>query len=282
MGRDPVNIGPDADLHLYMDGEMDAARRIAFEAHLAANPALAAKLHDYLHQREMLKLGLDMMAAAPPRATESLVGRLGRRLHLDRATRRLAPLAAAVLLMTGGWSLAVWVRAEQTGPELALTQQALPQGALPHEAEEMPAFAGEAAQAHSKAVALTTLQSAAVPADIALVLALAQSQPGRAGGMTVELPAVDPNLTLVRASFVPWNHGAALQFVYREADGELLTLFVAAGDTTLDGALHTAERDSLRLVYWRAGMVAYTVTGSKADGDLMSVAKRMADSVRRS
>ena len=60
MGRDPINIGPDADLHLYMDGEMDAARRIAFEAHLAANPALAARLHDYLHQREMLKLGLDM------------------------------------------------------------------------------------------------------------------------------------------------------------------------------------------------------------------------------
>ncbi len=272
MGRDPINIGPDADLHLYMDGEMDAARRIAFEAHLAANPALAARLHDYLHQREMLKLGLDMMAAAPPRTTESLAGRLGRRLHLDRATRRLAPLAAALLLMTGGWSLAVWVGTERSGPERVLA----------HEAEEMPAFAGEAAQAHSKAVALTTLQSASVPADIALVLALAQSQPGRAAGMTVELPAVDPTLTLVRASFVPWNNGAALQFVYREADGELLTLFVAAGDTTLDNALHTVERDSLRLVYWRAGMVAYTVTGSKADGDLVNVAKRMADSVRRS
>lgn len=286
MGSDPISLNQDADLHLYMDGEMEPARRAAFEAQLAANPALAAKLHEYRHQQEMLKLGLDMMAAVSVQETETLAGRLRWRLDMDRFTRRVAPLAAAMLLVMGGWSLTVWVRSEGAGPQLA--------GAV----DDVPAFADEAAEAHSKAVALNTLQPAPpqadatpIPAQTVLArTALAQSalaqtaqvQTGADRGMTVALPAIDPELTLIRASIVPWNHGTALQFLYREPDGELLTLFVASGDPAQDGTLHTVVQDSLRLVYWRAGLVAYTVTGNKADGDLLTVAKRMADSVRRS
>ncbi len=276
MGSDPISINQDADLHLYMDGEMEPARRAAFEAQLAGNPALAAKLHDYLHQQEMLKLGLEMMAGVTVPETETLAGRLRWRLDMDRFTRRVAPLAAAMLLVMGGWSLTVWVQSEGTGPQLA------------GEVDDVPAFADEAVEAHSKAVALSTLHPSPPQTDAAPVMALtamaqtAQVRTAANHGMTVALPAVDPELTLIRASIVPWNHGTALQFLYREPDGELLTLFVASGDPVQDGTLHTVVQDSLRLVYWRAGVVAYTVTGNKADSDLLNVAKRMADSVRRS
>lgn len=276
MGSDPISINQDADLHLYMDGEMEPARRAAFEAQLAGNPALAAKLHDYLHQQEMLKLGLEMMAGVTVPETETLAGRLRWRLDMDRFTRRVAPLAAAMLLVMGGWSLTVWVQSEGTGPQLA------------GEIDDVPAFADEAVEAHSKAVALSTLHPSPPQTDAAPVMALtamaqtAQVRTAANHGMTVALPAVDPELTLIRASIVPWNHGTALQFLYREPDGELLTLFVASGDPVQDGTLHTVVQDSLRLVYWRAGVVAYTVTGNKADSDLLNVAKRMADSVRRS
>ena len=276
MGSDPISINQDADLHLYMDGEMEPARRAAFEAQLAGNPALAAKLHDYLHQQEMLKLGLEMMAGVTVPETETLAGRLRWRLDMDRFTRRVAPLAAAMLLVMGGWSLTVWVQSEGTGPQLA------------GETDDVPAFADEAVEAHSKAVALSTLHPSPPQTDAAPVMALtamaqtAQVRTAANHGMTVALPAVDPELTLIRASIVPWNHGTALQFLYREPDGELLTLFVASGDPVQDGTLHTVVQDSLRLVYWRAGVVAYTVTGNKADSDLLNVAKRMADSVRRS
>ena len=271
MGSDPISLNQDADLHLYMDGEMEPARRAAFEAQLAANPALAARLHDYLHQREMLKLGLEMMSGVTVRETETLAGRLSWRLGMDRFTRRIAPLAAAMLLVMGGWSLTVWVQSEGTGAQLA------------GEIDGVPAFADEAVEAHSKAVALSTLHSSPPQTDAAPGLAqTAQVQTAADRGMTVALPATDPELTLIRASIVPWNQGTALQFLYREPDGELLTLFVASGDPAQDGTLHTVVQDSLRLVYWRAGVVAYTVTGNKADRDLLNVAKRMADSVRRS
>ncbi|MDQ2104953.1 anti-sigma factor family protein [Azospirillum isscasi] len=283
MGGDPISLNQDADLHLYMDGEMEPARRAAFEAQLAANPALAAKLHDYLHQQEMLKLGLDMMSGVTLRETETLAGRLRWRLDMDRFTRRVAPLAAAMLLVMGGWSLTVWVQEGGSGPQLA------------GETDDVPAFADEAVEAHSKAVALSALHPSPPQADATPVPALAQTALAQAAtvqtarvpmgadrGMTVALPAIDPELTLIRAAIVPWNHGTALQFLYREPDGELLTLFVASGDPAQDGTLHTVVQDSLRLVYWRAGLVAYTVTGNKADGDLLNVAKRMADSVRRS
>jgi len=37
----------DNDLHAYVDGELDAARRAEVEAHLAANPAAAKIVRDY-------------------------------------------------------------------------------------------------------------------------------------------------------------------------------------------------------------------------------------------
>ncbi|GAA4254372.1 hypothetical protein GBZ26_28025 [Azospirillum formosense] len=272
MGGDPISLHQDTDLHLYMDGEMEPARRAAFEAQLAANPALAAKLNEYRHQQEMLKLGLDMMAAVSVQKTETLAGRLRWRLDMDRFSRRVAPLAAAMLLVMGGWSLTVWVQSGgAAGPQLA------------GEVDDVTAFADEAAEAHSKAVALNTLQPSLLQANITPVPAQTAQVPLPEGsGMTVALPAIGPELTLIRASVVPWNHGTALQFLYREPDGELLTLFVASGGPARDGALHTVVQDSLRLVYWRAGLVAYTVAGNKADGDLLTVAKKMADSIRRS
>lgn len=272
MGGDPISLNQDADLHLYMDGEMEPARRAAFEARLAANPALAAKLHEYRHQQEMLKLGLDMMASVSVQETETLAGRLRWRLDMDRFSRRVAPLAAAMLLVMGGWSLTVWVQSGgAAGPQLA------------GEVDDVPAFADEAADAHSKAVALNTLQPAPPQTNVTPVPVQTAQVPLPEGrGMTVALPAIGPELTLIRASIVPWNHGTALQFLYREPDGELLTLFVASGGPAQDGTLHTVVQDSLRLVYWRAGLVAYTVTGNKADGDLLTVAKKMADSIRRS
>lgn len=254
---------PDADLHAYVDGELDPVRRIEFEAFLAANPGAAARVHDYLHQKASLRQGLDLIVAAAPAPTSVLEERLSRRLGTSFLVRRLGPIAAALLLVTGGWSMGAWYQTNHHKSRWAY----------------VPVFADEAAEAHSTAVADAPTQSSPPPADLK---AMAGVLARRIGGRTVDLPEVDPNLTLVRASIVQWDEGPALQFVYREPDGEVLTLFVVAGDTLEDIGLHTVEQDNLQLVYWRAGMAAYTVTGNKADRDLLAVARRMADSVRRS
>ncbi len=257
-----LQIG-DADLNAYVDGELDGERRIEVELYLAANPAVAARVHDYLLQRESLRQGMELLAGRTPASLEGLSGRLCDRLQRDRGLRRLGPLAAAVLLAVGGWTAASWL---QGGHHRAASAA-------------VPGFAGEAAEAHSTAMALNSLQSSVSPADHK---AMADVLARRIGGMTVDLPAVDAGLTLVRATVVPWSDGPALQFVYREPDGEWLTLFVAGGSPAEDSGLHSVEQDGLLLVYWRSGSLAYTVTGSKTDGDLLAVARRMADSIRRS
>jgi len=262
MTKDVMADGREADLHAYIDNELDPEQRIAFEAYLAANPAVAARVHEYLHQREALRRGLDLLVATEPPGTADLAGRLYRRLRLDLTLRRFGPIAAAVLLLAGGWNVGAWVQ-QQSGAGWAA----------------VPPFAGEAAAAHATAVAQTVAQPAIAPQDLK---AVAEGLARRVGETAINLPEADPNLTLVKAGVVPWHEGAALQFVYRETDGELLTLLVVVGDPVNDAGLHAVEQNGLQLVYWGKGSVVYTVAGSRTDSDVLVVAKRMADSVRRS
>ncbi|AWB06976.1 hypothetical protein A6A40_17005 (plasmid) [Azospirillum humicireducens] len=252
-----------ADLHAYIDGELDPARRLAFEAFLASNPAAAARLHDYLHQREALRQGFARMTGDPPRHTESLTGRLYGRLRTERVIRRFGPLAAAILLLVGGANIAALVHHQQKTASYSV-----------------PDFAEQAAEMHETAVSQSLALSDQSLADLN---AMAEGLPHRLGAVTVNLPALDPNLlTLLRATLVPMSSGVGLQFVYREKDGEMLTLLVVAGDPIDDRGLHAVEQRGLQLVYWRNGATAYTLAGSRSDGDLLLVAKKMADSVRRS
>ena len=252
-----------ADLHAYIDGELDPERRLAFEAFLASNPAVAARLHDYLHQREILRHGFARMAGDPPRRTESLTGRLYGRLRMERVVRRFGPLAAAILLLVGGANIAALLHHQQKTASYAV-----------------PGFAEAAAEMHATAVSQSLAFSDLSPADLK---AMAEGLPHRLGAITVNLPALDPALlTLVRATLVPLSSGVGLQFVYRERDGEMLTLLVVAEDPIDDKGLHAVEERGLQLVYWRNGATAYTLAGSRSDGDLLVVAKKMADSVRRS
>ena len=257
-----MNGDREADLHAYIDGELDPQRRLAFEAFLASHPAVAARLHDYLHQREALRQGFAQMLGDTPRQTESLIGRLYGRLRLERAVRRFGPLAAAVLLLVGGANVAALIHQQKTA------------------LHGVPAFADQAAEMHATAVSQSLAFSDLTPADLT---AMAQGLPHRLGSVTVNLPNLEPNLlTLVRATMVPLNNGIGLQFVYRERDGEMLTLLVVAEDPVDDKGLHAVEQRGLQLVYWRNGATAYTLAGSPSDSDLLVVAKKMADSVRRS
>jgi len=262
MTRDSIEDGREADLHAYIDDELDLEQRIAFEAYLAANPAAAARVHEYLHQREALRRGLDLLAAGEPPRAADLAGRLYRRLRLDLTVRRFGPIAAAILLLAGGWNIGAWVQQQGNAGWAAV-----------------PPFADEAAAAHAMAVAQTVAHLAIAPQDLKTV---AEGLARRAGETAINLPEADPNLTLVKAAVVPWHEGSALQFVYRETDGELLTLFVVVGDPMGDVGLRAVEQNGLQLVYWCKGSVVYTVAGSRTDNDLLVVAKRMADSVRRS
>ena len=104
MTRRPIT---DDELHAYIDGQLDDARRAEVAAYLAAHPDLAARMQDYAAQRGALRAALDPVADEP----------LPSRLNLAHIARPAAPargawlrnLAAALALLSvggiGGWAL---------------------------------------------------------------------------------------------------------------------------------------------------------------------------------
>jgi anti-sigma factor RsiW len=98
----------EADLHAYVDGVLDPARRAEVEVYLGSHPDIAQRIYGYEEQQRMLRQTLAPIAeeSIPPELN------LARLIEARRRSSRLAPwraAAAAVLLFgvgsTGGWVL---------------------------------------------------------------------------------------------------------------------------------------------------------------------------------
>ena len=249
------------DLQAYVDGLIDPEHLPAVEAWLADHPADAARLRDYHRLNRQLRAGLDRHAGCPHPATAALEQRLYRHLAWRIALRRVGTAIAASLLLAGGWGLRAWV---DPSPTVVAD-------------DGVPLFADEAAEAHHTLTVRTRIAAATdgvVDPDPGLPARMAEAVAGGDGSLVLPAPAA--GLAYVGATLVPWDGGTALQVVYREADGELVTLFVVASAEEARISPREIKRDGLRLVYWQLGRTAYTLGGDDTDADLPVVARQMA------
>src|SRR5690606_37564868 len=94
----------EADLHAYLDGELDADGRAEVEAWLSGHPDDAARIAGWQRQREYLAaLHADILDAPLP---ERLRSALDRRPRGSRRTHWMRAAASVVLLLAGaiaGW-----------------------------------------------------------------------------------------------------------------------------------------------------------------------------------
>ncbi|WP_029008278.1 anti-sigma factor family protein [Azospirillum halopraeferens] len=257
-------IPSEEDLQAYVDGLIDPERLHEVEGWLADNPAEAARLRDYHRLNRQIRAGLEQLAAAPPPATAALEQRLFRNLAWRIALRRVGTAMAASLLLAGGWGLRDWM----VPPEADMA------------ADGLPLYANEAAEAHRTATLLAHMEGGTVwtvADDPDAPVRMAEFLTTHAGS-DLALPAPSDDLRYLGATLVPWDEGTALQVLYREADGELLTLFVATALEEATTEPREFEQDGLRLVYWQSGRTSYTVGGADTDDDLPRVARQMAES----
>jgi anti-sigma factor RsiW len=92
------------ELHAYVDGQLDAARRGAIEAWLAEHPDRAAEVAQWRRQAEMLRTALPAyLLPANPALDPTAVRRTVRR----RRQRRLA-LCASLLITLGAGGMGGW------------------------------------------------------------------------------------------------------------------------------------------------------------------------------
>jgi anti-sigma factor RsiW len=245
---DPRRIS-EAELHAFVDGELAPAEHAEVAELLAASSADLALAHEIRELNEAIRARYGGPVADPrPSAIEA---RLRRRVGGGWSRRVARPAAAAVLLL--GSVVAGYVGrgllADPRGPETV--------------------FVATALGAHSVYVP-EVRHPVEVRADEAhLVRWLAKRV-----GADVRSPALTgAGWKLMGGRLLPDQDGhPAAQFMYEDATGRRLTLYVRK-ETGLDNtAFRFFERDGFGAFYWIDRPLAYALTGRLSRDELMTLA----------
>ena len=228
----------EAELQAWVDGQLPPSRRPAVDNYLALHPAEAARLRAYREQSVALR------ARYNPMLDETVPPALAVRRPPSR-WRAQALRAAAMLALTLGGGVAGWLARDAAEPASTAWQAALPaRAALAHAVYtpeiRHPVEVGADQQAHLVAWLSKRLG--------------AQLKPPRleAQGYTLE-----------GGRLLPGQSGPVAQFMYRDAGGARLTLYVSTEQTqNRDTGFRFAQEGELGVFYWIDGRFGYALSGS--------------------
>lgn len=235
----------DNDLHAYADGELDPARVAEVEAHIGADPGAAQRVADWRRQKEALHALFDGVLTEPVPA---------RLLERPRARRPLLRMAAVLAWLAvggvAGWAL---------------------RGAGPAAGPHAVPLARQAAVAHAVYVP-EVRHPVEVGADQEQHLVAWLS---KRLGTPVKAPRLSElGYGLVGGRLLPAEEGPAAQFMYQDAEGHRLTLYVR---TDAGGGRETAFRyareSGVSVFYWVEGSLGYALSGDLEKAELLRVAQ---------
>ena len=258
MDRHQRHAVTDADLHAYVDGQLDPARRIEVEAYLGAHPDEAAEVMEGLRLRDELRLFLDDEEAWPPPHphTALMAGLLATALRLRALAPRLRGGLVAACLVGLGWAghTAFGGSAAVVDPEVA--------------ASPAEVLADDAAQAWH-------------------VARLEPDAPDPSGAGPPSAPASHaavpgPGLTLpgglrrVGADLMPWDGGTATVELLITPEGDELVLLTAETPSPGLKRPEAEGTEGVTTVSWHSGRHAYALSGDVPAPDLLALALSMA------
>jgi anti-sigma factor RsiW len=243
----------DADLDAYVDGELDIARRIAVESHLADHPAIAAKVMADLSIRGELRLALAGENFAGRPETREAARHLERGLSYRRVLHTLQRIAAVAVLVTVGW-VAHTSFGAFTATEVAAS--------VPP-----PAFARDAVQAYRTTEVRNSVSAAAKP--------VAYDADAIRAATAIVMPDLPKGWVVADAQIYPSEFGPSVELVIG-AGGEKLSLFaVRPGSFSVDKVSHLTV-DGVQAAYWRIGEVAYVLIAEGKAANLDAEAEGLA------
>ena len=252
----------EAELHAYVDGGLDAAARANVEARLATDTEAAQRVRAWTEQRDALRsLHAEVLDEAIPEHLLNAANQLHNRSTRFAQWQRWGGLAAAVLLAFGlGWGGHVQWQAGGIGAGSG--RQTL-------------TFAHQAAVAH--AVYMPEVRHP-VEVDATQQQHLVQWLSKR-----LNRPLKIPNLAptgydLVGGRLLPGDGGARAQFMYQNAAGERITLYVGAVDGAKQkGMEETAFRftteGGISTFYWVDQGFGYALSGKLPRQGLLNLAE---------
>lgn len=236
----------DADLHAYVDGVLEPARRNEVEAWLAANPEAAATVRRYQEMNQELRALYDPVLAEP------LPPRLQVRPRRVPWRAVAAGVACAALGAALGWTL-------KPEPELFVT----------HSIEQQ--LVRPAAFSH-RIYSAEKLHPVEVRADQEQHLVEWLSR-----RLNTDLKA--PNLAaqgyvLVGGRLLPSTDRMAAQFMYENPRGVRVTLYVRRGawENSESGFRYFESQDA-NTFYWVDGPFGYALSGNIARAELLALSE---------
>lgn len=234
MSAEPVN---EADLHAWVDGCLEPARRAAVEAYLETNPAERQRLADY-------------------RAIDTELRRL-----FDPALDEPIP-ASLALPPARRWKSPAWLAQAAAAAGFMLLGGTL--GWFAHERIQQPLVADRAFVRQALAAHAVYVPEVRHPVEVDagqqqhLVAWLSKRL-----GTTIQAPTLEAlGFHLLGGRLLPADGKPAAQFMYQDAGGRRLTLYVRRGlDGNRDTAFRFAEQDGIGAFYWVDGDLAYALIG---------------------
>jgi len=254
------------DLHAYVDGQLEADRRVAVEAWLAADETAARTVAAYRAQIEALHALFDPVLSEPvPPALAALAGRVAGRLPAnDNPWARLrGPLmrgaaAAAVILVavTAGYlsheGVAPWLPAPVGRPSLL-------------------AFAEEAVLAHGfYANSRFEVEMGADDPD-----ALDSWLSERLGRHVFAADLAPTGYRLIGGRSLPTESGVGAQYMYESGDGKRLTVFIGAAKSDRGTKGRFVQEGDLGMTYWIQGNLSYAVVGRLDRDELLRITQQV-------
>ncbi|GIX27679.1 anti-sigma factor family protein [Pelomicrobium sp. G1] len=241
MKNDPV---VEADLHAYLDGELPPERRPEVQAHLAAHAEDAARLAAYAEQKRALHASYDAVMDEPvPQRLRPTAG--GRRVLVWRAAA-----AAAWMVLGGaiGWSLKPPSQPASSAPETLARRAAVAHTVYTPEVRH-PVEVGAEQEQH-----------------LVAWLSKRLGAPVKAPSLAAE------GYVLVGGRLLADEAGPAAQFMYENAQGQRLTLYVRRRAEAGETAFRFAQEGGVAIFYWIDREFGYALSGNLAKEELQRLA----------
>ena len=235
----------ESELHAYVDRALPDARHAEVEAYLAAHPEDTERVVTYQRQNEALR------AQYGPVADESVPERLRRfSARPVKYVYRVA-IAAGWMALGGviGWQLQAYLTEQQ------------------HEASSWARRAAVAHVVYSPEVRHPVEVGADQEAHLVSWLS-------KRLGAPLKVPHLGTiGYTLVGGRLLPGDRGPVAQFMYQDAKGQRLTLYVRTNpDDTRETAFRFAQENNVGVFYWLDRKLGYAISGEVEKSELLRVA----------
>jgi anti-sigma factor RsiW len=255
----------ETDLHTYVDAELPAALRAEVEVQLATDLETAARVQAYQAQKQGLRElfnpvlnepipeSLRDLAIAPVLRAEAHGKHFLSRWSLQR-------IAASLLIAVFGGALGWLAHDRYPSPNTLARSVPLPRQAAIAHAVFSPDVRRPVEISAEHEDQLVTWLSKRLGTPV---------RPPKLGGLGYEL---------IGGRLLPGNSGPVAQFMYHDASGQRLTLYVSTENTTnRNTAFRFAQEGPINVFYWIDGKYGYALSAGISKDELARIATAVYD-----